>query len=455
LQAKKREWLYRKENPMTQTSLCLWTTLIAVAILAGASAAETAAPDATSQAAAEPVSADRQDDPAEPAADEPSADEVQGPLPVQPDGNAPPEDEQIQGFLRSLKDRPRPEFDPSDFAIAPGSPTPADEARHPSCPPEDEDRTPWPWRQAQLRPQEGLTRWLDFDAYEDDPFMLDYDVRYYPRGGVVGQPGRLDMARHHFAAGMQQVGYGLHGINTRINWLELASDATLPDGRKLPSRLIDAQVEFFVPWFLPWSEFSIAFGSASDKPFASGDEMFVDITWLAMLPGEDKSGFLFLINWNTNREFLNGWPVGGIAYRYQRDKSDNLKLVLGFPYSGVRWKATDRLQINAEYEFPRTVHTRVDYLCGRGVRLYGGFDWTNERFALHDRMEKADRLFYYEKRLTAGLRWDINEHMFIDASGGWAFDRFFFEGRGYQDRDDNRLDIKDGPFIGLTFGWQL
>ena len=437
---------------MTRTSLCSWTALIAVAIIAGAAAAETAAPDATSQAAAEPVPADQSDDSAEPVADKPSADDVQGPLPVQPDGDGPPEDEQIQDFLRSLKDRPRPEFDPSDFSLAPGPPTPADGARRPSTPPEGEDQIAWPWRQAQLRPQEGLTRWLDFDAYEGP--MLDYDVRYYPRSGVIGQPGRLDMTRHYFAAGIQHSGPPFLSINTRLNWLHLHSDATLPDGRKLPRHLMDVQAEVFVPWFLPWSEFSIAFGSASDKPFASGDEMFVDITWLTAptMFNDDNGQFLVLINFNTNREFLNGVPIGGFAYRYHDEKADNLKLVLGFPYSGARWKATDRLQINAEYEFPRTVHTRVDYLCSRGVRLYGGFDWTNERFALHDRMEKADRLFYYEKRLTAGVRWDINEHMFIDASGGWAFDRFFFEGQGYQDRDDNRLDIKDGPFIGLTFG---
>jgi len=312
-----------------------------------------------------------------------------------------------------------------------------------------------PFRQAELRPQEGLKRWLDFDAYEG--FMVDYDVRYYPHADVTAQPSRLDIARHHFAAGIQDSrGFGMFGINTRINWLDLNSDATLPDGRKLPSHLSDIQAEFFVPWYFPFSEFSVAFGSASDKPFASGDEMFVDITWFSgSPPGGDKNGFLFFINLNTNREFLNGIPLPGFEYRYHDKKADNLKLVLGFPYSAARWKVTDNLQINAEYEFPRTVHTSVDYVFDCNVRLYGGFDWSNERFALHDRLEKDDRLFYYEKRLTAGIRWQMRENIFLDFSGGWAFDRFFFEGRGYQDRDDNRLKIGDGPFFGITFGWKF
>lgn len=382
---------------------------------------------------------------------QPDADAAPPPPPAPPVEGT-PNGEQVQTFLQVMAEGVLVDS-PTAPRQYPGPSADEPQAELESESADTEDQPALPWRHPQLRPQEGLTRWLDFDAY--DGWILDYDVRHYPRGGVSGKRGRLDMTRHHFAAGIMDSDESAMGINTRINWLQLSSDATLPDGRKLPSNLMDVQVEVFVPWFPPLSEFSIAFGSASDKPFASGDEMFVDITWLAPPISGNDGQFLFLINWNTNREFFNGVPLPGLAYRYHDEDVDNLKLVLGFPYSAVRWKATDWLQINAEYEFPRTVHTRVDFLLDHNVRLYGGFDWTNERFALHDRMEKDDRLFYYEKRLTAGARWNISDEMFIDVSGGWAFDRMFFEGRGYDDRDDNRLDIKDGPFIGLTFGWQF
>ena len=38
------------------------------------------------------------------------------------------------------------------------------------------------------------------------------------------------------------------------------------------------------------------------------------------------------------------------------------------------------------------------------------------------------------------------KHLSLELSGGWAFDRFYFEGEDYDDRDDNRIDVESGPF---------
>ena len=40
----------------------------------------------------------------------------------------------------------------------------------------------------------------------------------------------------------------------------------------------------------------------------------------------------------------------------------------------------------------------------------------------------------------------------FQALGGWAFDRFFFEGDRYEDRGFNRLEIADGPFLRIQLG---
>src|SRR6266511_3479123 len=80
------------------------------------------------------------------------------------------------------------------------------------------------------------------------------------------------------------------------------------------------------------------------------------------------------------------------------------------------------------------------------LRAYAGFDWDHDKYYRADRDDKDDKIFYYEKRLTAGVRFDLR-HVGFEVYGGWAFDRFYFEGDRYGNRHDNRIDVDDGPFI--------
>ena len=52
------------------------------------------------------------------------------------------------------------------------------------------------------------------------------------------------------------------------------------------------------------------------------------------------------------------------------------------------------------------------------------------------------------------MRFDLR-HFFAELNGGWAFDRFYFEGESYSDRRENRIDVGDGPWgafrVGLRF----
>jgi len=38
-------------------------------------------------------------------------------------------------------------------------------------------------------------------------------------------------------------------------------------------------------------------------------------------------------------------------------------------------------------------------------------------------------------------------HLGFELSGGYAFDRFYFEGGGYSNHNENRIDIHGGPFV--------
>jgi hypothetical protein len=82
----------------------------------------------------------------------------------------------------------------------------------------------------------------------------------------------------------------------------------------------------------------------------------------------------------------------------------------------------------------------------RPLRVHAGFDWDNDWYLRADRQQTSHGLFYYEKRLTGGIRFDL-KHVGFEVSGGYAFDRFYFEGYSYSHRNENRIDIHNGPFV--------
>jgi hypothetical protein len=88
----------------------------------------------------------------------------------------------------------------------------------------------------------------------------------------------------------------------------------------------------------------------------------------------------------------------------------------------------------------------------RPVRLWAGFDWTNDRFLLADRENTDDRLFYYEKRLRTGAIIGLARQVYTEITVGYSFDRFYYEGESYSDRTHNRIDVGSGPFATIRLG---
>ena len=112
----------------------------------------------------------------------------------------------------------------------------------------------------------------------------------------------------------------------------------------------------------------------------------------------------------------------------------------------MEWKPFDKLTLQATYIPIRTVKAKVTYEVFQPLRVYAGFDWDDGWYLRADRERTSHRLFCYEKRLTGGVRFDLR-HVGFEVSGGYAFDRFYFEGYSYSHRNENRIDIHNGPFL--------
>lgn len=193
--------------------------------------------------------------------------------------------------------------------------------------------------------------------------------------------------------------------------------------------------------------------SPSDKPFASIDEMTLNTTLFAQMPWKEALDLVAMVNLSNDRSVAPCVPLpgGGLHYYPSRE----LDVFVGLPFSSARWQPMDNLTLSMRWLLLRDLHAKVSYrVCGP-VSVYASFDWADDIWLRHDRHHDENRLTYEDKRVAAGVRWDFSEYMFIDASAGWAWDRFWYEGDSYADRDRNRIKLEEGCFgqirVGLRF----
>jgi hypothetical protein len=288
---------------------------------------------------------------------------------------------------------------------------------------------------------------------------LLYDSASYPSRPVEGQ--RTDMAflqqRVRLLAPIAQ--------NDRFEWAALAgfkvlafdTEAILPDTRTpFPETLWEIQVGTAARWKLSndWIVGANAVvGSPSDRPFGSLDVMSFQGDAYVRIPWQTAFAWVFALSYSNSREFAPDLPLPGVMFSY--DAGPQFQVLVGVPSTSLRWTTTPDLELNVSYFIVRRVRAQVGYRIWGPLWITAGFEWDNQRFFRYDRTDDDARLSYYEKRATAGVRWDITRNIFLEASGGYAFDRFWFESQSYDDRNQDRINVESGPVILLRLSGRL
>ena len=288
----------------------------------------------------------------------------------------------------------------------------------------------------------------------------DYRIQFYSDERVEGQSARLDLTQHNFTlvTPLFQNSTDEFAMSARLRYQDYDTQARLPDsGQRLPDELFDARAglsyrhKFANEWILGGS---LTVGSPSDKPFHSEDELIVHASTLLRVPSGPRNAWLYSLTYASDAEIFNmrHIPIPGVAYLYA--PSDSFKAVIGFPFMSVEYKPFETVTLEASYFPVRTVRARATWAIFRPLRVFVGFDADHDTYYLADRGDKNDQLFYYEKRITGGMRFDLR-HVGIEVTGGYVFDRFYFEGERYSERNENRFNVGDGTFISgrLSFRW--
>jgi hypothetical protein len=283
------------------------------------------------------------------------------------------------------------------------------------------------------------------------PVRADYRVTWFPDEVVPKQPTHLGYLQQDFSASapVWQNCANEWSFFTNVRSEVFHTLAILPDTQQpFPQDLWNIRLgttyrhQFDNDWI---SGVSLSVGSASDRPFNGIQEMTVGVNSFLRIPQGEHNAWLFSLSYSTTSELP--FPIPGVAYIWQ--PSDQFRANVGLPFQ-VMWRPWDDLTLDFSYMLLTTVHARATYRLCRPVRLYVSYAVENESYLLADRENSNDRFFYRDQRASAGVQVNFCPQASLDLSGGYVFDRFYFESQnGASNTSFNRVDVGDGPFLSL------
>jgi hypothetical protein len=282
-----------------------------------------------------------------------------------------------------------------------------------------------------------------------------YKALWLPDQPVANQAAHLGMEQQDLSLGVPLWKDGADGVvfSTHVRWETFQTDAILPDTHQaFPTDLWN--VRFGASYFHQFDNSymggaSVNLGSASDQPFHSFQEDTASINGFLRVPQGEHNAWLFTLMFSTNGQ-LGDIPIPGVAYFY--NPSEAFQAIIGFPFATLKYHPSENWRFELSYALITSVHARAVYQPTKWLDCYAGFDWLNESYLLVDRPEEKDRFFYYEMRVSAGLKYKLWEHVTLDFSAGYAFDRYYYEGSSFSLTGGiDRVDVGAGPFVAGQF----
>jgi hypothetical protein len=281
-----------------------------------------------------------------------------------------------------------------------------------------------------------------------------YRAFWYPEQPVSGSDSHLGFVRQGLSVGapIYKEGGDRVLLTAGVRHSLFFTDAILPDsGIPFPDQLWNVNVgilgtrQFDNGWS---AGLSATFGSASDKPFHSIDEMNMGFFGFLRMPARnDRDAWIFSIMYSPVGN-LN-FPIPGIAYVWK--PSDELNMTIGIPFF-ARWTPVEDLTLTFSYIPVVNLNAQAKYQLLDGWSVFGGFEWLNEAYFLADRIDRRERFLVFEKKLIAGVRWQCTPRAVVELNAGYAFDRYYGQGRNTISNLRDQLDVEPGAFVGISIG---
>lgn len=284
-----------------------------------------------------------------------------------------------------------------------------------------------------------------FNFLSPDSPMTSIEVEgaFLPPAKIDGGTDKTQVASSAIGINQRVYGSKKHIVVVGAKYQKLDLTADSPFLRDY----YNEQVSLSYKQTLPDNKFwlgSVSYGSASDRPFKSSHDNTLSANYIQ----KTSDRWFFVANYSNNRPFLNNIPLPG--FFYVKEMSIEKTFIVGFPI--LFWQAPISPDFSLRYFglIPFSHKLRLLYTKWRVYSPYIGFEQSPQNYFRHDREDRYDRFFWFERRLALGLEGRAVDGMRFDLSSGLAFDRQFFEARNFLQKKKNVVDLEKSFFVALT-----
>jgi len=275
--------------------------------------------------------------------------------------------------------------------------------------------------------------------------LITYDGRYSPGANSSSfTDNRVNITAPVHTTGTDAVSLSLLGSAVHIG-----NPLTLDSGRQVPADLyrLEAGVSYVskLPENRNWGVRG-SVGSASDKPFASLDDVTFSLGANYGFPASGNGFWRLSVVVSNNSLIGNYIPIPGVGYLY---KTDTFSGIFGFPVTSLQWTPLFPWSFSLGI-FGPNIHTEAAYGSIDRFQLFSGFYWTRQSYIPSERDNVKDRLTIEEMKASAGFRVPLGESLLAEVQAGPVFDRSIYIGSGPLNRGGGSVSLPSEWYVSTA-----
>lgn len=189
-------------------------------------------------------------------------------------------------------------------------------------------------------------------------------------------------------------------------------------------------------------------GSASDQPFANLRDLTFTTLVFATVPYGPRDAWNFSLFYSPTSQ--TRFPLPGLAYVWR--PHDRLQADIGIPAS-LDYRPTDSFQLMARYTPLTNLQVEARQQVVGPWSLFGRYDIVNETYWLDERLNRRDRFFVFDQRVSAGVSRQLARGFRFEGAAGYLFDRQFFQAESFSDERHDVVEVESGLALWLQLLW--
>lgn len=225
----------------------------------------------------------------------------------------------------------------------------------------------------------------------------------------------------------------------------------------LPERLV--QIDVFGAWTYELEDnrtllVGLGGGYAGTNAFGDSDALYPVAELILDMPndGTKQTGWWLGIRHDGNRAVFPDIPLPAIGMYDFTDPT--FTWTVGFPVSLLTWKldgVDGPWELNALFVVGDG-SVELSYNINDELALFGGY--SSEGGAYTDPDANNRRFFFQQRRLEAGVRYEVGQRLNLELAGGFAFDQELEY--GFDTRDTTTIrEFDDEPFVRFALDVQF